>query len=112
MVSLRIKTEELSRVDGSASMVCKSADGSKEKIRTEAICTIYHEEVPTRGVSFDFAKAAWLQYLVEKMDYFGFLSLDAQDALPKRLFSSAASVVNEDQASPATAAGPVDLRGR
>lgn len=54
-------------------MVCKLTDGTKEKIvRTEAVRSIYSKEFATRGMSFDFAKATWLQYLDKRTDYFSF----------------------------------------
>lgn len=48
-------------------------------------------------MSFDFDKAAWLQYSEKKMDYINVLSLDGQDAHVKGRFSLASSFTDEEQ---------------
>lgn len=100
------KTENLSHVGGQASMVFKMADSTKEKIAdTETVRPEYCGEFSVHDMLFDCANAAWLQYLDKKMDYFGVLSLEAQNALLERHCSPAPSFLNEGQASLAAAAG-------
>lgn len=44
------------------------ADGTEEKVaRTETVCFLYGDEFANCGMSFEFAKAACLQYLEKKM---------------------------------------------
>lgn len=50
---------------------------------TELVRPICLEEFATHIMSFDFAKAAWLQYSEKEKNYFGIPSLDAQEALLK-----------------------------
>lgn len=48
-------------------MVCKLAGGTEEKNDgTESVRPIYRKEFATRSMSFEFAKAALLQYLEEE----------------------------------------------
>lgn len=105
-------TGKLSHVGGLASMVCKLADGIEKMITdTESVRHIYCQEFATRDMSFDFAKAVWLQYPDKKEDYFRIPSLEARDALLKRRPSSAASVVDKGQMSSAAAVGADDHDG-
>lgn len=58
------KNNKLYCVDGSAPMTRKLAILTEEKMEgTEVHCLIYREEFATRGVLWEFAKAAWLQNL-------------------------------------------------
>lgn len=76
------KTRTLSRVSGSAPLLRKLTDGTKEKVdETESIRPVYQEQFDPCGMPFEFAKAAWLHYLEKKIDFFGIPSLGAQDAL-------------------------------
>lgn len=69
-------TGKLLRDCGQSPMVRKLADGiEKEVNRTEAVCLIFREEVPTRGISFEFAKQAWLKDFRKMLDYFPFRRL-------------------------------------
>lgn len=86
----------MSFVDKSAGMVDKLADGTEEKFAgTGAIRSICHEEFVTRCLSFDFAKATWLQFLDRHLVYLGVPSLEAQHVLLKRFSSPAALFVDE-----------------
>lgn len=74
----KYKARKLSLVSGSAPLVLKLADSTKEKVaETDSIRSIYQEDFPTRGMSFEFTKTAWLEYLEKKLDYFGILSFGA-----------------------------------
>lgn len=72
--------------------------------RLTGIKNLFHLSREVRGMSFDFSKSAWLQFLKTKKVYYLFPSLEAQDALQKRRFSQTASVLDESQASPGIAA--------
>lgn len=75
-------TEKMSRVWSSAPMVCKLADGTEKKVSgTESIRPIYRQEVASHDMSFVFAKAAWLHYLIKKLNWWEVPSLGAQDTL-------------------------------
>lgn len=59
-------------------------------------------EFANRGMAFVFEKAAWLggQYLKKKLDFFGGLSIEAQNALLISRLGSPASVGDEGLAPP------------
>lgn len=61
--SYEYKTEKLPCSSRSSSMVHKFAGGTEEKVAgTKSVRPIYQEKFTTCGVSFEFDKAAWLQY--------------------------------------------------
>lgn len=59
-------------------------------------------------MSFELAKATWLQYLDKKLDYFRIPSFVAQNALLKQSFSPSAFAAGECQRSSAAAADADD----
>lgn len=83
-------------------MVCTLSHGTNEIIAgIVTVHSFYSEEFSTNKMSFGFAKAAWLQCLDMKMDYFAFSPLDAQDAWLERCLCSPESVVVGVQSSSA-----------
>lgn len=105
----KCKTRKLYRVSRLEPMVHKLADGTKEKIAgAQATRCIYRGEFVAFGMSFDFAKVAWKQYLDMKIYYFGVPWLKGKDALLRRSLSAAAIVTDEGQASTAAVAGRDD----
>lgn len=79
-------------------MVRKLADGTKKKVAgTNSVRRIHREEIPKRGVPFEFAKVSRLKHMGKKLDYFGFPSIGAQEELLKNHRSPAASVGDEGQ---------------
>lgn len=93
----------LFRVSVLAQTVPKLPDGTAKKVeKTESICPIYREEFEARDMSFEFSKVDWLQYLGKETDYIGVLSVVEQNVLLKERSRTAASVVHEGQARPAT----------
>lgn len=91
-------------------MVRKLANGTEEGIDdAKLIRSIYREEFVTSDMSFGITKAAWLQCLEKKIDYFWPQSIDTRDALLKWRSRPGASVVDQVRASPAQSAVAVDV---
>lgn len=92
-------------------MVRKLVIVTEEKFAgTEWILPVYRKEFATRGMSFEFANAAWLQYLERKLDYFGVPSPGAQDELLKNYRSPAALVGDQGEAPPAASTVADDVK--
>lgn len=77
-------------------MVRKFAHGTAEKVYgTHSISHIYLQDSAACCMSFQFAKAAWLQDSVKKLDYFKGPKLGAPDVLLKEGSSPVPFVVDE-----------------
>lgn len=99
-------TETFSHISGLAWSFCDLANGTGRNIvGSIVIYFTYPEEFAIRGMMFDFAKGALLQYVNKKIDYVWFPSFEAQHELLKRCAIPKALSLNECQATSSASVG-------